>query len=179
MCVRKIYWLKVNFLIPAVGVIKGLFLPKEVDLCREHGFTSHDWDKSRLSCYFPPSLDSEIREGERFWSQESQFVNVLSREQLLLLTAQREWPMSHKPMGPGGSRFISSSQSEGVVRKRRKDSNSTERFSKCNRKSWWNRNSLLHSEKPLGSIFYGVMECGHQLLSKLTRHSGVPWPRHK
>ena len=29
MFVREIYWLKVNFLIPAVGLRKDLFYPKE------------------------------------------------------------------------------------------------------------------------------------------------------
>ena len=64
--------------------------------------------------------------GEILVPRESRFVNVLFREQLLLLTAQRGWPMSQEPTGPGSSGFISSSQSEGVVRRRRKDSNSTE-----------------------------------------------------
>lgn len=43
-------------------------------------YTRQDRDKSKLSCYFPPFPDSDMREGESPWSQESQDSAISSLE---------------------------------------------------------------------------------------------------
>lgn len=121
------------------------FSSKGVNLWREHRFTRNDWGKSGLSCHFPPTVESGMGVGvgrESPWLQESQDSGISSLESSCFSWQKKEG-MSDVP---GAYRLRSS---EFISSGWEKDSNSIDRSSKFNRKSWWTRNGMPQSRGPL------------------------------